>query len=176
MGFNLSRAAEAKDPFQLPDPGLYYGYVEKGTIKTSTAGNTYINFEIALKDMEGNKKGKLFWMFFDADWQLYQTGRFLRACEFEMEGELELKDIAVLAEKHDILVALRIEQGKDGYRDKIVPDFNTWKGFYNPQDVDHWDAIINKHMDEEEAPALVSDSEPIFDPTIPEDANEEVEY
>lgn len=176
MGFNLSRAAAAKDPFELPEPGLYLGYIEKAVIKTSSKGNTYINFEIALKDMEGNKKGKMFWMFFDADWQLYQTGKFLTALNFEMQGEMELADIATMAEKQEVLVAIRIEPGQDSYKDKAVPDFNTWAGFYNPQDIDHWDAVINQHKDEAEAPALVSAPVDTSFMNIPEGAQEQEEY
>lgn len=154
MGFNLSRAAEAKNPFALPEPGLYYGYVEKAEIKTSSKGNEYINMRISLKDMAGEKKGSIFWMFFDADWFMYNAGKFLRAAKFIMEGEMELTDIAKLAEKQEVLVAVKIEPGKDGYNDKAVPDFTNWHGFYPVEEVDHWDAIINKHMSEDDAPAL----------------------
>lgn len=181
MGFNLSRAAEAKNPFALPDPGLYYGYVDSGKVKTSTAGNQYIAFKIDLKDMEGNKKGAIFWNFMDADWFMYQASKFLIAAGFDMQGEMELEDIAKLAEKATVLVAVRIDPGKNGYSDKAVPDFNTWHGFYPENEVDHWDAIINQHKSEDEAPALPvgSPNAPVSADSFinpPEGAPEEEEY
>lgn len=175
MGFNLSRVAEAKNPFTLPDPGLYYGYVEKAEIKTSSKGNEYINMRISLKDMAGNKKGSIFWMFFEADWFLYNASRFLKAAGFIMEGEIELQDIATLAEKKELLVVTTIEEGRDGYSDKAVPDFKTWHGFYPISEVDHWDAIINKHMNEDEAPALPEEETPDF-MNMPEGADGETEF
>ena len=162
MGFNLSRAAEAKSPFTLPEPGLYYGYVEKAETKTSSKGNEYINMRISLKDMAGEKKGSIFWMFFDADWFMYNASRFLISAGFIMEGEMELSEIAMLAAKKELLVVTKIEPGKDGYADKAVPDFTNWHGFYPISEVDHWDAIINKHMSEDEAPALPDDGRPDF--------------
>lgn len=174
MGFNLSKAAEAKSPFTLPDPGLYYGYVEKAEIKTSQKGNEYINMRISLKDMEGNKKGSIFWMFFDAEWFLYQASRFLIAAGFIMEGEMELEEIAALAAKKELLVATKIEPGTEGYSDKAIPDFTNWHGFYPISEVDHWDAIINKHMNEDEAPKLPETDANFMN--TPEGAGEETEF
>ena len=113
MGINLSRAAEAKNPFTMPEPGLYYGYVEKAEVKTSSKGTEYINMRISLKDMAGEKKGSIFWMFFDADWFLYNASRFLLSAGFIMEGEMELAEIAMLAAKKELLVVTKIEPGKD---------------------------------------------------------------
>lgn len=149
MGFNLSNAANAKNPFSLPDPGLYIGYVEKGEIKTSaTSGNKYINFRISLKTVDGQKKGSIFWMFLGQDWQLYQCRRFLEACGFTMEGELEFEDICSMAQKAEILVATKITTSRDPqYADKAEPDFVTWEGFYPIEMLDEMDAIINKHQE-----------------------------
>ena len=172
MGFNLSRAADAKNPFALAEPGLYVGYVESGEVKTSANGNEYINFRISLKDTAGNKKGTMFWMLFNADWCLFQAGRFLKATGFEMEGELSLQEIADLAVKQELLVATKIDPGKDGYQDKVAPDFNTWQGFYPVSELDHWDAIINQHMSEDEAPALPIDDSFINPPEGTGDVSE----
>ena len=149
MGFNLSQAADAKNPFSLPDPGLYIGYVEKGEIKVSAnSGNKYINFRISLKTVDGQKKGSIFWMFMGQDWQMFQCRRFLEACGFTMEGELEFEEICNMALRAELLVAVKITPSKDPqYADKAEPDFVTWEGFYPIEMLDEMDAIINKHQE-----------------------------
>ena len=71
-------------------------------------------------------------------------------------------------------MATKIEPGTEGYSDKAIPDFTNWHGFYPISEVDHWDAIINKHMSEDEAPKLPETDASFMN--IPEGTGEEQEF
>ena len=143
MGYNLSAIANAQNAFAPAEPGLYYGYVKKGEVKTSSKGNEYINFQIQLKDMEGNKKSSVFFMFFTQEFAEYRNMKFLKALGFELTGELELEQIAKLAENKDILVQIKQEEDQNK-NIRATVDTNGDCVFAPVDQVDYWDAYINK--------------------------------
>ena len=143
--------AEANKPKEsgnfITKPGAYLGYIDKYTIKTSKAGNDYLSLVVKLSDMDGKKCGNIFPMIFDSDKPFLQrqAGRFLRALDFIPEGEMTLEEIGQLAEKRSIYVVTRIDEGKDGYKDKAVVDFNDADGYYMEDEWDMIDTMFNKH-------------------------------
>lgn len=58
---------------------------------------------------------------------MYQLKQLLEAVDFPMEeGEVSEEEVAQMVEKREVFVAVTIEAGKDGYKDKAVID---WNGF-----------------------------------------------
>ena len=131
---NLSAIAKAtateRTEFELPTPGVYKGYIESADVKVGKAsGNKYISLRISLTDAEGKKHGSIFPNFFinDKNYCMYQMKQLLEAVDFPMEeGEVDEESVASMVEKREVFVAVTIEAGKDGYKDKAVID---WNGF-----------------------------------------------
>lgn len=131
---NLSAIAKAtateRTEFELPAPGVYKGYIESAEVKVGkTSGNKYIGLRISLKDADDKSYGSIFPNFFvnDKNYCMYQLKQLLEAVDFPMEeGEVSEEEVASMVEKREVFVAVTIEAGKDGYKDKAVID---WNGF-----------------------------------------------
>lgn len=84
----------------LPSEGFHKVTIKKAEVKTSKAGNEYINLQ--LKTEEGPM---VFDVIMDSDKPAlqYKLGRLIRACKFPLQGELTLEDLAGLLEGKQIV-------------------------------------------------------------------------
>lgn len=145
---NLAAIADKKieSNNKLPDPGAYMGYIEKVSKKTSAAGNNYLSMQVKLTNAEGKGCGCVFPMLFDSDNEFLQgqAAALLNALGIPMEGEMDLDQLSELICKQEVTTIIRIEEGKEGYKDKAVVDYYTYSGFQPIADFDKYDCIINK--------------------------------
>lgn len=136
---NLSNIAQSTagehSGFELPTPGVYKGYIESAEVKVgASSGNKYIALRISLTDNDGKKYGSIFPNFFcnDKNYCQYQLKCLCEATDVLMDGEVEEEELATLVDKHEVFVAVTIEKGTNGYKDKAVLD---WRGFEKPIDI-----------------------------------------
>jgi hypothetical protein len=165
MGFNLGDLARAQKPeggnFPVLEAGLYPASINKATVKTSQAGNTYIQIELDVKDFEGNNKGKVWHNLFPEHEKLaWQVSHVLKALGIDIaelgDGDMEYEELCKLLEKGQCLINTKVEKdNKD--RDKAVIDtFGTMEGFAPLDDVDKWYSIIVEGKDPSDTPADTS--------------------
>lgn len=165
-----------KKEFKIADPGVYYAKVSKTEMKTSQAGNEYLSVTFDITDKDGNKKGKLFDMFFESDKSFlqYKLRRFVTACGIPCHGEMTLKDLALLANDSDLVVWVQHDEWNG--KSRLAANLRDAEGYYPAnsfmETYNIWATIEGKPLlsetegfetvsedDEEEIPFATSDDE-----------------
>lgn len=99
MSINFS-ALPTKNPFVTPKPGIYIFTVSTAEMKEQKDKTKppYLNMMLSLEDTSGRKQGTIFERVFNstAPALLYKLQRFVRAIGLQLEGSVELKDLAKL--------------------------------------------------------------------------------
>ena len=112
MAINFDNLPSDK-PFQTPDPGCYIGLIEKAEMKQpkDTSKPMYLNLQIALTDAEGKNHGKVFDIITESDQSLarYKLGRFVKALELNLTGEMELKDLTKIVVNKKLLIDITLK-------------------------------------------------------------------
>jgi hypothetical protein len=98
--------------FTLPEPGIHKAVIKEAVVKTSSAGNQYL--EVVLELESG---GKIWDRIMDSDKPALQfkLSRFIRACRIPLSGSMEFSDMILLV------------KGVTLYAD-ITHKENTWDG------------------------------------------------
>ncbi len=97
MGINFD-SLPTKNPFSVPDIGIYKGVIVKAEMKQPKDPNKleYLNLQVNLENAQGEKSGVVFDSQYDSDKKLlqYKLGRFVNALMLNLTGNVELKDLA----------------------------------------------------------------------------------
>lgn len=100
-------------PFALPEEGTYIGLIEKAEMKQpkDTSKPMYLNLQIALTNAQGKSCGKVFDIITESEQSLarYKLGRFIKALELNLTGEMELKDLTKIVVNKKMLVDITIK-------------------------------------------------------------------
>lgn len=112
MSINFDTLPSDK-PFQTPEPGCYIGLIEKAEMKQpkDTSKPMYLNLQIALTDAQGKSHGKVFDIITESEQSLarYKLGRFIKALELDLTGEMELKDLTKIVVNKKFLVDITVK-------------------------------------------------------------------
>lgn len=88
------------NPYSVPDEGYYVFKCINANMRSpkDPSKKDYLNVQMMLVDKTGKKAGTFFDNFFDSDASaiLYKLGRFVKAINLNLTGNVELKDIAKL--------------------------------------------------------------------------------
>lgn len=99
MAINFSQLPQS-NPFSTPAPGFYRFTVTKAEMKQQkdTSKPDYLRMTLALEDVDRRKVGTLFDNVFEstAPALLYKLQRFTRAIKLDLQGSVELRDLAKL--------------------------------------------------------------------------------
>ena len=151
MGFKLSSIATATAPsqggFKTLEPGLYMAHIEDAAAKTASTGTEYINITFAVKDFEGNNKGKVWDSIFLTEKNAFTVGRFIKAIGIydcvDLNQEITAEQLANLARKRDLLIETKIKPAEGNYKEKAVIDiFGTIGGYENLENVNEAYAAV----------------------------------
>lgn len=101
--------------FKLPDEGFHKATITKPVVKTSAAGNDYL--ELQLKLATG---GIVFDRIMNSDKPAlqYKIARFITACKLPLVGELTLADLGKVVENKEIVVD--VEHRESEYKGKVT--------------------------------------------------------
>lgn len=112
MSINFDKLpTEKPEGFALPPEGFTKVTITKPVIKTSKAGNKYLDIQLK------TPTGQIIWdkiMDSDTPALQYKLARFITACKLPLVGEITLEDLG------------RVVNGKEVVAD-IVHKENTWK-------------------------------------------------
>ncbi len=176
MGFNLKQAANATKPeggnFPVIPAGLYLGQVSKTEIKTSQAGNEYINLTIDVKNIQDGKPlGKIWHILTITEKNLYQIKRIMEAAgmpldEDAADEEMSTTDLAKLLDKASFLIHTKVRPAEGNYKERAEIDvWGTMSGFAPIDEANKWWSIIVDGKDPDADDSFMN---------IPEDGDEEI--
>jgi len=119
---------------QLIPKGTYYATIKNPEMKQpkDPAKPEYLNMRLELRDATGAPVGSIFDMIFesDADALRYKLKRLIKALNLPIQGEFTLKDLCKMVPEKQMIVDVKIEEGKDGYSDKSVVDIFEGEVYY----------------------------------------------
>lgn len=124
---------EGSGAFDIPPEGYQLVTISRPTIKTSAAGNEYL--EVLLKTAEG---GSFFdrIMSSDAPAIQYKLARFIAACKLPLVGEITFKDLAKVVDGKQIVVDVKHveKEWKGKTTTQAEADIFTNDIYYTPEE------------------------------------------
>lgn len=126
MAINFDALPDKKGTSSISnfDGGLYNVIVEAADMKTSKkSGNPYLNVRLGVFSDEGTRITGVFDIFVDSEQPLmqYKLRRFLEACQIDLQGTFELKDLPKIIVNKKLQAYLKV-QSDEQYGDKVVVD------------------------------------------------------
>lgn len=136
-------ALPTTSPYGIPEPGFYKGKIIKAEMKPAfnKADPDELNITYELTKRNGEKEtNKLFDKLKDSDKpaQLFKIGRFCRAIDLKLTGNVELKDLAKLIVGKELIVDVEHSEYQ-GKKRAQVSMFNH-ECYYK---VSEWDTITD---------------------------------
>lgn len=124
---------EKPEGFDLPPEGFHKATVTKPVVKTSAAGNDYLEIQLKLAT------GGIVWdriILSDAPALQYKIARYVKACKLPLTGEISLADLGRVTENKEIVVNLKHEtkewNGKETTRAEV--DIFSNDIYYMPEE------------------------------------------
>lgn len=95
--------------FPLPEAGFHKAEIVKTQIKTSSAGNEYLELQLKL-----DKGGMVFDRIMDSDKPAlqYKIARFITACKLPLVGELTLEDLGKVVNNKRLVVDIELKENE----------------------------------------------------------------
>jgi hypothetical protein len=111
------------------EPGLYRVKVEAADMKVAKndpEGNPkpdYLQVRLGVMSDNGARIGAIFDNITESDHPLvrYKTRRFIEACQIELEGEFELKDLTKILVGKELYAYVKVQENAQ-YGDRLVVD------------------------------------------------------
>jgi Protein of unknown function (DUF669) len=108
MAINFSNLP-TKNPFALPEPGVYRAIIEEAEMrnnKTDATKPPYLNLKYKLLNEDESSAGTMYDLISESDSSIVQfkISRFIQACGLPLTGSMELKDLAKIAKGRTIVV------------------------------------------------------------------------
>ena len=154
------------------EPGVYKAIVEAADMKQSkdTTKPPYLSVRFGL--YQGDKRlGGMFDIFSEPtkNFTMYKLSRFLKACNIPLEGDMELKDIALLVK--DCEITLWAQEDEWNGTKRLAANLRDAEGYYTASELQEITAVYNKAM------GITSDVCPTsFSVDVDDDSEEEVPF
>ena len=121
MSVNFDELPNKNPGGAVAPPGFYKFTVMKPAMRqpNDAAKPEYLNYTLALSDINGKKYGNMFDAQYDSDTKLMQfkLGRFVAAIGLKLKGKMDLKDLAKLIENRSGVVEVaNVPNYKDATR------------------------------------------------------------
>ena len=121
------------NPFSIPKPGVYKAKIVEATMRKPQSDATkpeYLNLKLDLYSKDNKKVGSIYDIISESDSSVvqYKIARFVRACGFQLQGSMELKDLAKIVLNK--LIAVDVTEDKKATSPRAVVDVFSREAYY----------------------------------------------